>query len=114
MIFQYIITIKYHYFLRIQLRSLYSDKEHEAKYTELVRDYLDFDVEMENIGAFWRHSESQITNYNQEQNILRAKQKMLREDWEKFKAQRNEVKKQILEKNPTGVNVERDGVSTEG
>ena len=69
---------------------------------------------MENIGAFWRHSESQITNYNQEQNILRAKQKMLREDWEKFKAQRNEVKKQILEKNPKGVNVERDGVSTEG
>ena len=80
---------------------MYPDKEHEAKYTELVREYLDFDVEMENIGAFWRHSESQITNYIQEQNILKAKQKMLKEDWEKFKAQRNEVKRKFLESKPT-------------
>merc|ERR1711981_529330 len=84
-----------------QLRSLYPDKEHEAKYTELVREYLDFDVEMENIGAFWRHSESQITDYIKEQNILKAKQKMLKEDWEKFKAQRNEVKRNFLENKPT-------------
>ena len=53
---------------------------------------------MEHVGAFWAHSESQITQYNKEQNILRAKQKMLKEDWEKFKAQRNEVKNQIMEK----------------
>ena len=56
---------------------------------------------MENIGAFWRHSESQITNYIKEQNILKAKQKMLKEDWEKFKAQRNEVKRKFLENKPT-------------
>ena len=53
---------------------------------------------MEHVGAFWAHSESQITQYNKEQNILRAKQKMLKEDWEKFKAQRNEVKNQVMEK----------------
>ena len=69
---------------------------------------------MENIGAFWRHSEGQITQYNKEQNILRAKQKMLKEDWEKFKAQRNEVKKQILDKAPLGVDVENSEVSNEG
>ena len=32
-----------------QLRALYPNKENEDKYTELVRGYLDFDVEMENI-----------------------------------------------------------------
>ena len=53
---------------------------------------------MEHVGAFWVHSESQITQYNKEQNILRAKQKMLKEDWEKFKSQRNEVKNKIMEK----------------
>ena len=56
---------------------------------------------MENIGAFWRHSESQITNYIKEQNILKAKQKMLKEEWEKFKAQRNAVKRKFLENKPT-------------
>ena len=69
---------------------------------------------MENIGAFWRHSESQITQYNKEQNVLRAKQKMLKEDWEKFKAQRNEVKKQILEKNPIGIENENLEISPDG
>ena len=69
---------------------------------------------MENIGAFWRHSESQITQYNKEQNVIRAKQKMLKEDWEKFKAQRNEVKKQILEKKPIGLDGENQEMSSEG
>ena len=69
---------------------------------------------MENIGAFWRHSESQITQYNKEQNVIRAKQKMLKEDWEKFKAQRNEVKKQILEKKPIGLDGENPEMSSEG
>ena len=64
---------------------------------------MDFDVEMENIGAFWRHSETQITKYNHQQNILRTKQKMLREDWEKFKTQRNDVKKQLHDKNSRSI-----------
>ena len=67
---------------------------------------------MENIGAFWRHSESQIADYNQQQNILRAKQKMLREDWEKFKAQRNQVKQQILETRSTEADVDGTQIST--
>ena len=69
---------------------------------------------MENIGAFWRHSEGQITQYNKEQNVLRAKQKMLKEDWEKFKAQRNEVKKQILDKKPRGLDSESSEISPDG
>ena len=72
----------------MQLRSLYPDKEHEAKYTQLVRGYLDFDVEMEQIGAFWRHSEAQIIEYNKQQSDLKKKQRMFKEDLEKFKKQR--------------------------
>ena len=44
---------------------MYPDKEHEARYTEIVRRYLDFDVEMVNIGSFWKNSENLITEYNQ-------------------------------------------------
>ena len=29
----------------------------EERYTELVRGYLDFDVEMENVGVFWSGTE---------------------------------------------------------
>ena len=74
-----------------QLRSLYPDKEHEAKYTELVRGYLDFDVEMEQIGAFWRHSESLLKEFNNQQNELRQKQKMFRQDLERFKRSKLEA-----------------------
>ena len=44
-----------------QLRSLYSDKEHEGKYTELVRGFLDFDVEMSNIVPLWSNSEKLLS-----------------------------------------------------
>ena len=107
--------ISYLIIINFQLRSLYPDKEHEAKYTELVREYLDFDVEMEHVGAFWGHSESQITQYNKEQNILRAKQKMLKEDWEKFKVQRNEVKNKIMGKKASATDNENSEIlSAEG
>ena len=70
---------------------------------------------MEHVGAFWSHSESQITQYNKEQNVLRAKQKMLKEDWEKFKIQRNEVKNQIMGKKTSASEIETsDMISTEG
>jgi chromosome segregation ATPase len=55
----------------------------------------DFDVEMVNIGAFWKTSETMINEYNEQQNQLRAKQQMLKEDWERFKAQRKALEKQI-------------------
>ena len=74
-----------------QLRSLYSDKEHEGKYTELVRGFLDFDVEMTNIKSLWSNSEKLLTEYNKQQAQLRAKQKMLKDDWERFKAQRRDL-----------------------
>lgn len=70
---------------------------------------------MEHVGAFWGHSESQITQYNKEQNILRAKQKMLKEDWEKFKVQRNEVKNKIMEKKTNATDNENSEIlSAEG
>ena len=78
-----------------QLRSLYQDKENEGKYTELVRGFLDFDVEMSNIVSFWKNSEKLLEEYNNQQAQLRAKQKMLKEDWERFKAQRRDLKIQM-------------------
>ena len=70
---------------------------------------------MEHVGAFWSHSESQITQYNKEQNILRAKQKMLKEDWEKFKVQRNEVKNKIMGKKASATDNENSEIiSAEG
>ena len=70
---------------------------------------------MEHVGAFWGHSESQITQYNKEQNILRAKQKMLKEDWEKFKVQRNEVKNKIMGKKASATDNENsETLSAEG
>eukprot|EP00095_Tigriopus_kingsejongensis_P010157 maker-scaffold575_size133042-snap-gene-0.40 protein:Tk10157 transcript:maker-scaffold575_size133042-snap-gene-0.40-mRNA-1 annotation:"Uncharacterized protein C4orf8" len=79
-----------------QLRSLFPEPDHEAKYTDLVRRYLDFDVEMENIGTFWHTSEILLLEYNEQQEKLRLKQKMLKDDWEKFKAQRREFEEEIL------------------
>ena len=75
-----------------QLRGLYPDKEHELCYTELVRGYLDFDVEMENIADFWKNAENLINDYNGKQLKIRQRQRMLKEDYEKFKAQRERRK----------------------
>ena len=47
-----------------QLRALYPNKENEDKYTELVRGYLDFDVEMENVGVFWSGTEVGGNNWH--------------------------------------------------
>ena len=74
---------------------MYQDKENEGKYTELVRGFLDFDVEMSNIVSFWKNSEKMLEEYNKQQVELRAKQKMLKEDWERFKAQRRDLKIQM-------------------
>nr|CAD7258739.1 unnamed protein product [Timema shepardi] len=57
-------------------------------YSELVHHYLAFDDEMTLIGAMWRDIETLIHEYNQEQATMKAKQRMLKEDWEMFKAQR--------------------------
>jgi len=81
-----------------QLRSLYPNKEHEERYTELVRGYLDFDVEMENVGVFWSGSEALLLEYSVEQQQLREKQKMLKHDWERFKTQRKQIQDKLLDK----------------
>lgn len=81
-----------------QLRALYPNKEHEDKYTELVRGYLDFDVEMENVGVFWSGAEALLLEYSVEQQRMREKQKMLKTDWEKFKAQRKQIESSLLER----------------
>jgi len=84
-----------------QLRALYPNKENEDKYTELVRGYLDFDVDMENIGVFWSGAEALILDYSRDQQKLREKQKMLKSDWEKFKAQRKQIENSLREKAET-------------
>lgn len=55
---------------------------------KLVRDFLSFDDEITLVGGMWRDAEARIHQYNQEQATLKAKQRMLKEDWELFKAQR--------------------------
>ncbi|KAK7873317.1 hypothetical protein R5R35_011373 [Gryllus longicercus] len=67
-------------------------------YTELVHRYLVFDDEMTLIGAMWRDTETRIHEYNQEQATLKAKQRMLREDWEFFKAQRKLIHQKMWSK----------------
>ena len=57
---------------------LFSDKENEDKYTELVRGYLDFDVDMENIVLV-----RVILDFSRDQQKQRDKQKMLKSDQEK-------------------------------
>nr|CAD7452856.1 unnamed protein product [Timema tahoe] len=69
-----------------QLRNLLPGKN--LVYSELVHHYLAFDDEMTLIGAMWRDIETLIHEYNQEQATMKAKQRMLKEDWEMFKAQR--------------------------
>lgn len=81
-----------------QLRALYPNKENEDKYTELVRGYLDFDVEMENVGVFWAGTEALLLEYSLEQQKLREKQKMLKNDWERFKMQRKQIESSLLDK----------------
>jgi len=81
-----------------QLRALYPNKENEDKYTELVRGYLDFDVEMENVGVFWSGTEALLLEYSLEQQKLREKQKMLKNDWERFKMQRKQIESSLLDK----------------
>ena len=61
----------------------------------MVRGFLDFDVEMSNIVPLWTNSEKLLCEYNKQQAQLRAKQKMLKEDWERFKAQRRDLKVQM-------------------
>lgn len=81
-----------------QLRALYPNKENEDKYTELVRGYLDFDVEMENVGVFWSGTEALLLEYSMEQQRLREKQRMLKSDWERFKLQRKQIENSLMEK----------------
>lgn len=93
----------------LQLRSLFPEPEHEATYTALVRRYLDFDVEMENIGTFWQTSETLLEEYNQQQDKLRLKQKMLKDDWEKFKAQRREFEEEFMTQDNHHLDMDLDG-----
>jgi len=95
-----------------QLRALYPNKENEDKYTELVRGYLDFDVEMENVGVFWSGTEALLLEYSLEQQKLREKQKMLKNDWERFKMQRKQIESSLLDK-PHETNSGGDELSEE-
>ena len=45
------------------MRSLHPDKENEVRYTKLVRGYLDFDVDMENVRDFWKTAETAMADH---------------------------------------------------
>ncbi|PNF31508.1 hypothetical protein B7P43_G00807 [Cryptotermes secundus] len=55
------------------------------------------------IGAMWRDTETLVIEYNQEQATLKAKQRMLREDWELFKAQRKLIHQKMWNKTASGL-----------
>ncbi|KAG8233394.1 hypothetical protein J437_LFUL013174, partial [Ladona fulva] len=80
-----------------QLRTLPGQDQKE--YRDLVLQYLAFADEMTHIGTLWRDIETRILEYNNEQATLKAKQRMLREDWELFKAHRKFFHQQIWKKN---------------
>ncbi|XP_046684977.1 protein FAM193A-like isoform X2 [Homalodisca vitripennis] len=68
------------------------------KYKKLVREFLSFDDEITLVGSLWREAETRIHQYNQEQATLKAKQRMMKEDWELFKAQRKLIHQKMLSK----------------
>ncbi|XP_052099365.1 protein FAM193A-like isoform X1 [Mytilus californianus] len=80
-----------------QLRMGAASKEsyNEDTYPNLLHRYLKFDDEMSVISVVWRDSQQLIEQYNEEQAALKLKQKMLKEDWEFFKAQRTILEQQV-------------------
>uniref|UniRef100_A0A1B6DDP5 FAM193 C-terminal domain-containing protein n=1 Tax=Clastoptera arizonana TaxID=38151 RepID=A0A1B6DDP5_9HEMI len=77
----------------ISMLSNTSNEDAEAN-KKLVRDFLGFDDEITLVGGMWSDVETRIHRYNQEQATLKAKQKMLKEDWELFKATRKLIQQQ--------------------
>lgn len=87
-----------------QLRALLSGQQQQRTYADLVRRYLSFDDEMSTVAAQWASAEARVHEFGQEQATLKAKQRMLREDWELLRAQRKLLQQQVLG---------RDGVTAE-
>ncbi|XP_074640905.1 uncharacterized protein LOC141898735 [Tubulanus polymorphus] len=81
-----------------QLRLGAASKEayHEDTYPNILHRYLKFDDEMSVISVVWRDCQKLIEDYSEEQTAMKAKQKMLKEDWEFFKAQRKILEEQVL------------------
>ncbi|CAH1782955.1 unnamed protein product [Owenia fusiformis] len=81
-----------------QLRLGAASKEsyHEETYPNILHKYLKFDDEMSVILVVWRDCQCLLDEYNEEQAALKAKQKMLKEDWEFFKQQRKILEDQVL------------------
>ncbi|XP_046689022.1 protein FAM193A-like [Homalodisca vitripennis] len=72
--------------------------EHLNKFNLTWKSFLSFDDEITLVGSLWREAETRIHQYNQEQATLKAKQRMMKEDWELFKAQRKLIHQKMLSK----------------
>ncbi|XP_078662935.1 LOW QUALITY PROTEIN: uncharacterized protein LOC144906481 [Branchiostoma floridae x Branchiostoma belcheri] len=83
-----------------QLRLGAASKEsyHEDTYPNVLHRYLKFDDEMTMVQMTWRDCQQLIDEYTEEQATLKAKQRMLKEDWEFFKAQRKLLEAQTKKK----------------
>ena len=79
-----------------QLRALLSGQDQQLVYADLVRRYLSFDDEMSRAAQQWAAAEARLQEFGQEQATLKAKQRMLREDWELLRAQRKLLQQQVL------------------
>ncbi|XP_075221914.1 uncharacterized protein LOC142324799 isoform X2 [Lycorma delicatula] len=73
------------------------DENAEAN-KKLVHDFLSFDDEITLVGGMWRDAETRIHQYNQEQATLKAKERMLQEDWKIFKEQRKLFQQKLWNK----------------
>uniref|UniRef100_T1J0Y6 Ubiquitin-like domain-containing CTD phosphatase 1 n=1 Tax=Strigamia maritima TaxID=126957 RepID=T1J0Y6_STRMM len=77
---------------------LRTSQDHSSKTdaVSLYERYLKFNDEMNAISTVWqREAEHFIQEYNAEQLALKAKQKLLQDDWELFKMQRKLLEQQL-------------------
>uniref|UniRef100_A0A8C4IN70 FAM193 C-terminal domain-containing protein n=1 Tax=Dicentrarchus labrax TaxID=13489 RepID=A0A8C4IN70_DICLA len=80
------------------------DSYNEDMYRTLLESYQQLQQEMASVAAEWQECEKRIDDYVDEQT-LKTKQRMLKEDWEFFK-QRRFIEEQLpnSKKSPTGDN----------
>ncbi|XP_064630166.1 protein FAM193A-like isoform X2 [Lineus longissimus] len=91
--------------LMAQLRLGAGSREayHDDTYRSCLQRYLKFDDEMSVISVVWRDCQQLIDEYNDEQAALKARQKMLKDDWEFFKAQKL-IEQQVLKSTKVSCN----------
>ena len=85
----------------MQLRKSFPDKSVESRNFALVRRYLDFDVDMRNIALLWETTGATLTKAKFEETVRSAQDSALRDDWEKYVAERKQIAKGLMCSQPS-------------